>query len=371
MINNLKETSFSSTTEIPLSEQAQYYDMIVFSHLRWQHVYQRPQQIISRMAETMKVLVIEEPIRNPENENPGDLIIINEKLHILQPNTFNIESIASIIPSFVKSKNIQTGWFCSAEFCSLLDYFQFDTTVYDCMEELSPSNTSAALLDQEKYLIASADIIFTETKALFQSKKQLHDNVHYFPGSVDEAHFAKALNNISIPADIGDLPSPVVGYYGIIDQRLDFDLLQKTAQKLPEVSFVLIGPSDKKLELPEESNIHYLGMKCYNELPYYLKSFDIAMMPLNNQKNTGPVNVLEYMAARKPIISTKISDAVHDCITCVNVVETADQFADTISFLNQKTDRQSLEIEYRSVLKKTSWDETVQQMKSVIKFFAK
>ncbi|KFF06403.1 glycosyltransferase [Flavobacterium reichenbachii] len=377
MTNNLKETKISSgKTVSKVDEQAQHYDMIVFCHLRWQFVYQRPQHLISRMAETMKVLFIEEPWFDPQNESSGKLIVINENLHVLQPNVTNIESIAAIIPSYVKNKSIAVGWFYSASFCPLLETLEFDTIVYDCMDELSLfKGAPAHLIDQEKYLMANADVIFTGGKSLFESKNQLHSNVHCFPSSVDEKHFGQALSALSVPADI-DIQGPIVGYYGVIDERIDLDLLQETAKKLPNVSFVMIGPLAKieEADLPQESNIYYLGMKSYNELPNYLKAFDIAMMPfaLNDAtKYISPTKTLEYMAAKKPIISTKIIDVVRDYSICVSLIETADEFAEEISFLLDQSDIQSMNIEYQKILKKTSWDATTEKMKSILKSFAK
>ena len=377
-MSNLKKTKIDNGLKINhLENEVHYYDMIVFCHLRWQFVYQRPQHIISRMAETMKILLIEEPLYDASVHNSGNLIIVNEMLHVLQPNVKDIGAIAGIIPSFVKNKNVAVGWFYSASFCPLLESFDFDTIVYDCMDELSLfKGAPAHLIDQEKYLMANADIIFTGGKSLYESKKQFHSNVHCFPSSVDEQHFAKALNGIRIADDISNLSSPIVGYYGVIDERIDLELLHETAKKLPNVSFVMIGPLAKieEADLPKEANIHYLGMKSYNELPHYLKAFDIAMMPfaLNDAtKYISPTKTLEYMAAGKPIISTKIIDVVRDYSICVSLIETADEFCDAIQFLMDKTDRFSMELEYFKILKKTSWDNTVEKMKLIIKTFAK
>ena len=138
----------------------------------------------------------------------------------------------------------------------------------------------------------------------------------------------------------------------------------------------MIGPLAKieESDLPKEANIHYLGMKSYDELPHYLKAFSIAMMPfaLNDAtKYISPTKTLEYMAAGKPIISTKITDVVRDYSSCVSLIETADEFCEAITFLLEKTDRLSLELEYHKILEKTSWDVTANKMKSLIKTFAK
>jgi len=378
MINNVKNAQKNTLTKTDLysKESPQYYDMIVFCHLRWQFVYQRPQHIISRFSSTMKVLFIEEPIYDNYEKNEGNLMVITKTLHVLQPNVKDIESIADILPHYVKNKTIPIGWFYSASFSPLLEQLNFETVVYDCMDELSLfKGAPAHLINQEKYLMAYADIIFTGGKSLYESKKQFHSNVYCFPSSVDEEHFAQALNGIEIAADIANLPSPVIGYYGVIDERIDLQLLQQTAQNRPDVSFVMIGPLAKieDNDLPKENNIHYLGMKSYNELPAYLKAFDIAMMPfaLNDAtKYISPTKTLEYMAAGKPIISTKITDVVRDYSESVDLIENAEEFCNAIqSILNQKD--LAMERSYDKILEKTSWDATANKMKSIIKKFAK
>lgn len=379
MIKNLKSTQKTRFNKKTVSHKhsAQYYDMIVFCHLRWQFVYKRPQHIISRMANTMKILFIEEPLGFNQNEDSGNLIVINEMLHVLQPNVLDIQSIDTIIPEYVSNKTIPYGWFYSAAFCPLLGSMDFENVIYDCMDELLLSkNASINLINQEKYLISQSNIIFTAGKSLFESKKQFHKNVHWIPNSVDNYHFVKALNGITVPDDIAGLKSPIVGYYGVIDEYINFELLHETAKKLPNISFVMIGPLGdvEENDLPKESNIHYLGMKPYHQLPNYLKAFDIAMLPFvvnDSTKYVSPNKTLEYMAAGRSIISTKIPDVVRDYSICVNLIDTADEFYEAIVFQLEKRDRLSMEMEYYKILKKTSWDATADKMKSIIKTFEK
>lgn len=379
MINNLTNTQKKTITKTDLldSGAAQYYDMIVFCHLRWQFVYQRPQHIISRLASNMKVLFVEEPVHHHHDDNSsGNLMVITEKLHVLQPYVKDIESIIDILPVYLKNKTVPVGWFYSASFSPLLEKINFETVVYDCMDELSLfKGAPVHLINQEKYLMAHADIVFTGGKSLYESKRQLHSNVYCFPSSVDEEHFAQALNGISPAADIASLPKPIVGYYGVIDERIDLDLLHKCAKKLHDVSFVMIGPLAKieDADLPKENNIHYLGMKSYNELPNYLKAFDIAMMPfaLNDAtKYISPTKTLEYMAAGKPIISTKITDVVRDYSDSVTLIENDGEFCDAIATLRTKNPLE-MEMEYNKILEKTSWNSTADKMESIIKKFAK
>ncbi|MBP1225676.1 glycosyltransferase [Flavobacterium sp. 1355] len=379
MINNLKNTKKNTTAKTDLINNCgqQYYDMIVFCHLRWQFVYQRPQHIISRLASKMKVLFIEEPIPANQDENlPGNLLVISEQLHVLQPFVKDIESIIDILPAYIKNKTIPIGWFYSASFAPLLEQINFETVVYDCMDELSLfKGAPVHLINQEKYLMAHAEIVFTGGKSLYEAKKQLHSNVYCFPSSVDQEHFAQALKEITIAEDITNIPKPIVGYYGVIDERIDLDLLRNCAKKLPNVSFVMIGPLAKieNADLPKETNINYLGMKSYDELPTYLKAFDIAMMPfaLNDAtKYISPTKTLEYMAAGKPIISTKITDVVRDYSESVTLIENEGEFCDAIETLLTK-DHTQIQMEYKNILEKTSWDSTADKMESIIKKFAK
>jgi len=360
-----------SSKDLSTNEKAQYYDMIVFCHLRWQFVYQRPQHIISRLSKNLKILFIEEPVGfSPEEEYTAIVNEITPQLHILQPKVQHINDITKLLPTYVSNSEVSIGWFYSAAFSPLLATNLFDTVIYDCMDELSLfKGAPQELIDQEKYLMSKADIVFTGGKSLYESKKLMHDAAYCFPSSVDEAHFAQALNGIAVPEDIATIQSPIVGYYGVIDERIDLELLRSCAEKSPEVSFVMIGPLAKiqDHELPRSKNIHYLGMKSYEELPGYLKAFDIAMMPfaLNDAtKFISPTKTLEYMAAGKPIISTKIKDVVRDYSECVYLIETADEFCDAIT---KATSEPLKTKEYREILLNTSWDATVAKMSSLIK----
>ena len=379
MINNFKNAQKNTLPKEDLTDNngPQYYDMIVFCHLRWQFVYQRPQHLISRLASNMKVLFIEEPLpANQDDTLPGNLMVISEQLHVLQPFVKDIESIIDILHAYIKNKTIPVGWFYSASFAPLLEQINFETVVYDCMDELSLfKGASVHLINQEKYLMAHAEIVFTGGKSLYEAKKQLHSNVYCFPSSVDQEHFAQALKGIPVAEDISNILKPIVGYYGVIDERIDLDLLHKCAKKLPNVSFVMIGPLAKieNTDLPKENNIHYLGMKSYDELPSYLKAFDIAMMPfaLNDAtKYISPTKTLEYMAAGKPIISTKITDVARDYSESIALIENESEFCDAIETLLAK-DHIQMQMEYKKILEKTSWDSTADKMESIIKKFAK
>lgn len=349
-----------------------HYDMIVFCHLRWQFVYQRPQHIVSRLAREMNVLLVEEPLQPNEGEgHSSDLMVLSPTLHVLQPRVASMADIAPLLREYVPSSHAQFGWFYSPSFAPLLDAMAFDTVIYDCMDELTLfKGAPQGLMDQEDYLMAHADIVFTGGKSLYESKQKRHPNVHCFPSSVDEGHFAQARNGIPVPDDIAQVRWPIVGYFGVIDERIDLDLLRECAQRLPDVSFAMIGPLAKigPEELPRAHNIHYLGMKSYDELPGYLKAFDIAMMPFainDATKFISPTKTLEYMAAGKPIISTPVRDVVRDYSHCVELVADAEEFCTGIAQI--RTKKASQVAQYGPILRNTSWDSTVAKMNAIIR----
>ncbi len=350
------------------------YDIIVFSHLRWNFVYQRPQQLLSRFAKDNRILFVEEPVGETACNDNAELQIIHENLHILQPRVNTIPAIKSRLKMYLPAATEAIAWFYSPAFISVMDDFHFNQVVYDCMDELTLFKGAAGdLAVQENNLLEKAEVVFTGGKLLYESKSKRHNKVLCFPSSVEQSHFKKALNGIAVPADIRAL-KPVVGYYGVIDERIDLDLLAATAALLPRVDFVMIGPLAKICpeELPRLGNIHYLGMKAYELLPNYLKAFDIAMMPFainDATKFISPTKTLEYMAANKPIISTPVYDVVRDYSHCVSIVNDAATFAAAIeNILNcSDADKKARTAQFQSILQATSWDNTVEMMKEFLK----
>jgi len=344
------------------------YDIIVFCHLRWDFVYQRPQHIISRLAETFKILVVEEPVEVYSKDKSYITIFkIHENIHICKPLVKDLGDLGSYLKKHLRTTNHPVGWFYSPAFVSVLESVDFDIVVYDCMDELSLfKGASPHLINQEKTLLAAADIVYAGGKSLYDAKATNHHNVFCFPSSVDVGHFSNATAEKFKPFDLQRIGEPIIGYYGVIDERIDLDLIRKTAARKPEFAFVMIGPLCKieTSDLPQADNIYYLGMKTYDELPRYLHFFDFAMMPFALNEATryiSPTKTLEYMAANKPIISTKIKDVVRDFSSCINLVSDEADFCNAID-----NPVSGFENAYREILEKTSWDNTVEKMSHII-----
>lgn len=351
--------------------------LIVFCHLRWEFVTQRPQHIISRLARHRKVLFVEEPIGHEAHERgTAHLRQVAENIQVLQPRTGYgrfTEEIAPVVLDFMKREQWTSPilWFYSAAFGNLADQIPHSLLVYDCMDELSAfKGAPQSLITQEKRLLAEADVVFTGGKSLYEAKRLLSDKVHCYPSSVDSAHFEQALHPTTVvPADMKSIAHPIVGYYGVIDERIDYELLGAVARQNPEVSFVMIGPVVKvdPADLPKAANLHYLGGKDYSELPAYLKGFDVAMMPFALNESTkfiSPTKTLEYIAAQKPIISTPIYDVVRDYGEVLPIVETPAQFSTALAdFLREDDAQREVRLrKYETILQAVSWDKTVAAM---------
>jgi UDP-galactopyranose mutase len=189
-------------------------------------------------------------------------------------------------------------------------------TVYDCMDELANFRFAPAeLLDLERELFAAADVVFTGGYSLYEAKKDRHPNIHPFPSSVDRGHFAKARAITETPADQAAIDCPRFGFYGVVDERMDLDLLAALADAHPEWGVVIVGPVVKidEADLPRRPNLHYLGGKTYEQLPAYLGGWDVALMPFAINDSTtfiSPTKTPEYLAGGRPVVSTPIKDVV-------------------------------------------------------------
>jgi UDP-galactopyranose mutase len=191
-----------------------------------------------------------------------------------------------------------------------------EVVVYDCMDELSAfAGAPAHIVGHEAELLARADVVFTGGVSLYLFKRDRHPNVHAMPSAVDAAHFAAARTNLLDPPEQADLPRPRIGWFGVIDERMDLPLLAAVADLRPDWSFVLVGPVVKidPAELPERPNIHAIGARPYAALPAYIGGWDVAMMPFARNRATrfiSPTKTLEYLAAGRPVVSTSIRDVV-------------------------------------------------------------
>lgn len=376
----IDESISFNTLQKLISGKSTMPDLVVFSHLRWEFVLQRPQHILNRFAQQNKVLFIEEPIELNGQYGSVHNIQVSPNITVIQPRISwaDWEALQKIIDKFTQKTKMEKPilWFYSPAFVEMIDRIDHSVVVFDCMDELSAfKGASKELLHQEKILLDKADVVFTGGKSLYDAKKDRHSFIHCFPSSVDRKHFEKAIESSQqfYPKDLLEIPKPIAGFYGVIDERIDLKLLDNVAKLMPAVSFVMIGPVVKinPKTLPVRDNIHYLGPKKYHELPDYLQHFTVAMMPFALNESTrfiSPTKTLEFMAALKPIVSTPIYDVVRDYQKEVAIASSAEEFTQQIQqAVNETPAKKANRIALQqAVIRRTSWSNTVAEMKKRI-----
>ena len=317
--------------------------LLCFSHLRWNFVFQRPQHLMSRAARGHAVYFWEEPIFDAPGEERIEIRASREGVNVavphLPPALPEAEANAAqrrLLDRFVEEHGITEPWlwYYTPQALAFSAHLHAALVVYDCMDELSAFRGAHPLLSvHEQALLARADLVFTGGFSLYEVKRQQHGSVHPLPSGVDLAHFRKARAGKMEPADQVAIPSPRLGFYGVIDERLDQGLLAGVADARPDWQIVMIGPVVKidPPELPRRANIHYLGGKAYNELPAYLSGWDVAILPFARNESTrfiSPTKTPEYLAAGRPVVSTPIVDVVRHYGRCraVGIAGTLPEF---------------------------------------------
>lgn len=357
-------------------------DLICFCHLRWNFVYQRPQHLMSRFAKEERVYLIEEPFFDAEHishlqlDRQKKLTIVTPHL---QPNLSHEDVVlqqVKLLKDFFEDEIISDYyfWYYTPMALAIGNHFFPKMIIYDCMDELSLfKNAPAELAIREIELFDKADLVFTGGHNLYQAKKHCHDNIYPFPSSIDKEHFEQARVITKEPEDQANIPHPRFGFYGVIDERFDIELIREVAERKPDWHFVILGPVVKidPETLPKMNNLHYPGGKSYNQLPDYLAGWDIAIIPFvrdDSTKYISPTKTPEYLAAGKPVISTSIVDVVnpYGVNNLVHIADTADEFiAAAEKELNQVDKTEWLQ-KTDTFLADNSWDNTWSKMKQHI-----
>lgn len=357
------------------------FDLVCLSHLRWDFVFQRPQQLMSRCARERRVFFVEEPVFE------GDHAELK-----LRTSAQGVQVAVPFIPAGLTEEdagraqkkllaelftqqniNDYALWYYTPLALTWTDTLAPLATVYDCMDELSAfQGASPALLRCEQELLARADLVFTGGQSLYEAKQARHPHVHAFPSSVDVLHFAQARQGLPDPIDQAAIAHPRLGFFGVIDERLDLALLREVAALHPDWQWVIIGPVVKidHAALPQAPNIHYLGGKSYDDLPAYLAHWDAALLLFARTEATrfiSPTKTPEYLAAGKPVVSTSIRDVVrpYGDQDLVRIADTPEAFvaACALALAEDNTNRQA---RADTFLSQTSWDKTWRQMADLL-----
>ena len=324
--------------------------LVCFSHLRWDWVWQRPQHLLSRLAHELPVYVVEEPLP-PRDDSPTLDVVVHGRVTVLTPriatigagfNAQNNAAIRALLTGFFREEigpafGRVTYWYYTPMAVGAEPAgWEPVLVVYDAMDDLASfSGAAGALRALEARLLDRADLVFAGGPSLYEARRHLHPAVHCFASGVEPAHFAQAATGLNCPEELRALPRPILGFYGVLDERLDMELLVGIADARPDWTLVLVGPVAKITDdaLPRRSNISYVGPRPYSELPAYLAAFDVAIMPFALNDATrfiSPTKTLEYLAGGKPVVSTPIKDVVDLYGDVVAIAGTPDGFVAAI-----------------------------------------
>jgi UDP-galactopyranose mutase len=350
------------------------FDLVCVSHLRWDFVWQRPQHLLTRCARERRVFFIEEPLFVGDADPCLRVRRVNDRLVVAVP-----ELPDSCLPAEADDlqERLLRGLLHDFQVASFVLWLYTPMAVrftrrlaplaviYDCMDELSAfANAPDRLAALEDELFRRADLVLTGGQSLFEAKWSRHPRVHLFPSSVDSAHFAVARLPGPEPDDQAEIKRPRLGYAGVIDERIDLELVTAVADARPNWQLVLIGPVAKidAARLPQRPNLHYLGPRQYADLPDYLRAWDVALLPFARNRATrfiSPTKTPEYLAAGLPVVSTAIADVVRPYGErgLVHIAEDAPSFVTAVEQAMQENSMERLR-RVDAFLTDNSWDYT-------------
>lgn len=298
--------------------------LICFSHLRWDFVWQRPQQLLTRATAQFAVVFVEEPIFI-ESDSPRLTFAIRERgVIVVVPNLAlgtdyqtALEQQQSLLQSLLDLAGARQRifWYYTPMALAISSNLARDVTVYDKMDELAAFFAAPPQLRAlEDELLVKADVVFAGGASLYETTRERRDDVHLFPSSVDMVHFSRARElrqSIANPHS----SSLTVGFFGVIDERMDVGLLESIARLRPNWKIDIIGPVVKidASILPKRPNINWAGPCHYVNLPERLARWDVGIMPFALNEATryiSPTKTPEFLAAGLPVVSTPIVDVV-------------------------------------------------------------
>lgn len=365
-----------------VSDAAEGALIVCFSHLRWDFVFQRPQHLMSRFARERPVIFWEEP--QPHDGEPRvemrtcletGVVVATPQVDPALTDEARDALLERLLKEVIADRPVHARWYYTPMMLPFSRRTASACVVYDCMDELANFKFAPAQLGAlERELLAAADVVFTGGYSLYEAKRATHSDIHPFPSSVDRDHFAKARLDCAPPSDQADLPSPRLGFYGVIDERMDLDLIAAVADARPDWTLVLLGPVVKidPAALPQRPNIAYLGGKSYGALPGYLAGWDVALMPFAVNESTrfiSPTKTPEYLAGGRPVVSTPINDVIRHYGQLPGVRIAADPASFVAACAAALEDAKAPHTWLPRVdeaLAKLSWDETFGAMKARI-----
>ncbi|HTV73094.1 MAG TPA: hypothetical protein VME66_05285, partial [Candidatus Acidoferrales bacterium] len=294
---------------------ARFEAIVAGSHLRYDGVWQRPQHLLARLARHVPVLLVEEPFTATAEANEyreHDALTVLRPLR-KRPEFDGVDMQTLEAVRMWLGERSALFWLTTPMMLPLADLPARTALVYDCMDELSAFRFAPpALAQRERDLLREADLVFAGGRTLYENRRAYGEKVRLYPSGVDFAFFASA-QRVAAHRLFTPLERPIAGYFGVIDERIDLEILAALAGG--PLQTVMIGPLAKldPRDLPRSPHLHFTGQIAYERLPAFLAGFDVAIMPFARNEATrsiSPTKTPEYLAGRKPVVSTPLTDVV-------------------------------------------------------------
>lgn len=387
-----KRARLAGSAAHAVASQPEEFSLIVHCHLCWDWVWQRPQQFLSRLSARHKILFVETVGPDPQLAAPyarfrsadgfpnitilriqfptwqwGNGDFVDRERQRLVQLALTREPLAGQFENLVQ-------WFYDPMAVTAFGGQMNEiATVYDCMDELSKfKGAPPAIVEREQELLALADVVFAGGRKMWESKKRFNDNAHFYGCGVDVAHFGKAREEATkLRGDIAVLKKPVLGYFGVVDERMDYELVAKLADANPNWSVAIIGPAIKvdPSQFPQRPNLHWLGGREYKDLPAYCKGFDVCLMPFAMNEHTefiNPTKSLEYMAAGRTVVSSAVPDVISNFGSIVKVAHSHDEFIELCRAEAAQPDQKAIERGLK-MASENSWESIVDRLEQHIR----
>lgn len=369
------------------------YPIIVHSHLAWDWVWQRPQQFLSRLSNRHPVLFVEGPVPNPAlSEAWYEIRKVPEfrnvtVLRMAMPGAKWFDGswvdderrrlVKEVLSGPLESRFIDpVQWFYDPmAVTAFAGKMNERGNVYDCMDQLSAfRGAPRELVEREQQLLHIADVVFAGGPKIGMEKRKVNANTRTYGCGVDVHHFGRAQDDsIDLPAEMVQLPGPIYGFFGVIDERMDYQLLARLADDNAEGSVVMVGPWTKvdPSEFPKRKNLHFIGGRDYQDLPRYAAAFDVCLVPFVLNESTeyiNPTKVFEYLATGRPVVSTSIEDVVLQFSEVVEIGKSHEEFSTQCHQAAHAPDRKKI-MRGLDLASRNTWDEVVQNLEKDVEAF--
>ena len=366
--------------------------LVVFAALRWNFDWQRPQQLLTRLAKHYRVFYVEEPVtthqdawlESVEVAQGVEVLLAHTRCDAAGFHDDQLPIVGGLLARFMRERGIVEPlvWLDTPAALPLAEALNPRGVVYDCHDD-TPAATDDALRAREARLMSLADVVVAGGPSLYESHRGRHANVHCIPNAVDGAHFAppamrgKSIEAVSARAIHASIPNPRLGYFGVIDERVDLDLLARMADLRPDWHFVMAGPlrGVAPEALPQRGNLSWLGAQTYAILPHLQAHWDVCLLPFKVDacvRHAAPIEALEYLAGQKSVVSTPVHDVVALHGHMVRIADGAHAFVEACrtAMCERGPLRRQRRIDALISVHSCSWDRAVERLRRLLVEFA-